>query len=81
MMDFGGWWWFPFAAAAGAVALILGVLVFIFWILMIIDAARRNFRSDVEKIVWIVVIVLGSWVGALVYLLAIKMSNPRGIAK
>lgn len=80
-MDFGGWWWFPFAATAGALAILIGILVFLFWIWMIIDAAKRSFRNDIEKIVWIVVIVLGSWVGALVYFLAIKVSNPRGLVK
>jgi len=81
MMDFGSWWWFPFAATAGAFALIIGLLLFIFWIWMIIDAAKRNFRQTWEKVVWIVIIVFGSWIGALVYLLVVRMNNPKGLAK
>ena len=37
--------------------------------------------NDVEKILWIVIIVLAGWLGALVYLIVIRSSNPRGLAK
>ena len=78
LMEF---WFWPFAFLAGAVAIIIGLLVFAFWIWMIIDAAKRNFRNDAEKIIWIVIIVLGSWIGALVYLLTINLTNTKGLVK
>ena len=78
---FGSFWWFPFFAAAGALMIAVWVIVFIFWIYMIVDCARRKFLNKTEKIIWIVVVVLGSWIGALVYLLVVRMNNPKGISK
>ena len=39
------------------------------------------FRNDAEKIVWIIVIALATWVGALVYFFVVKQFNPRGLMK
>ncbi len=61
------------------VAVIL--LVTAFWIWMIVDCVKRDFKNENEKIVWILVIVLASWIGALVYYLAVRISNPKGISK
>ncbi|OIO80899.1 hypothetical protein AUJ84_02335 [Candidatus Pacearchaeota archaeon CG1_02_32_132] len=68
-------------ALGGLFAIVVGLIVFAFWIWMIVDCAQRGFKNNVEKIVWIIVIVLGSWIGALVYFLVIRMYNPRGLAK
>ena len=46
---------------------LIGVLFFIFWIIMIVDAAKRKFAESNDKIVWILVLVLVGWIGALVY--------------
>ena len=46
---------------------------------MLVDCAQRNFRKNWEKIAWILAIVFLTWVGALVYLIVIRLSNPRGI--
>ncbi len=73
--------WFPFMAVGFGLMFIVGILAFIFWIWMIIDCAKRSFGNSVEKIIWLIVIVLGSWVGALVYFIVIKSINPRGLFK
>lgn len=73
--------WWPVIAGFGALALIIAALVFVFWIWMIIDCAKRDFRKDVEKIVWIIIIVLAGWLGALIYFFVVKNSNKRGISK
>mgnify|MGYP001587880715 CR=1 FL=1 len=80
MFDSGFLWW-PFAAATFGLMMVVGILIFAFWIWMIVDIAKRSFKNSVEKILWIVVIVLGGWVGALVYLLIIRMNNPKGLSK
>jgi hypothetical protein len=38
-----------------------------FWIWMIIDCATNEPPGDDSKLIWILVIVLASWVGALIY--------------
>lgn len=73
------WLWPVGFAFAGAMA-IVWVLVIAFWIWMIVDVAKRTFRNSVEKVVWIVVVVLLGWLGALVYFIVIKKINPRGLS-
>jgi hypothetical protein len=50
-------------------AVILGIAGLIFWIWALVDAIRNPSLSDNERIVWVVVIVLTSWLGALIYLI------------
>lgn len=73
-----------FGTAAVAIILLIiaaAIFAFVFWIWMIVDCARRNFKNDTEKIIWIIVIVLGQLVGALVYYLVINIFNPKGVSK
>lgn len=55
----------------------LAIFLFVFWILMIIDVAQRRFKNENDKIVWILIVALLSWVGALVYYFVIKKSNKH----
>lgn len=80
MFDSMFWFW-PFAAIFTGAFFLVGILVFAFWVWMIVDCARRNFNQDIEKIVWILVIVLATWIGALIYLLVVKLSNDKGLMK
>ena len=61
--------YFPFTLIFASIKIVIAVLITIFWIWMIIDCIKRKFKSDTEKIIWIFVIVLLSWVGALIYYL------------
>lgn len=47
------------------------VFLFIFWIKMIVDCARRDFSNSSERIVWIIVIVFLQVLGALIYYFAV----------
>ena len=71
----------PFVALFAGVIAIVAVLVLIFWIWMLIDCAKRKFRNDVEKIVWVIVLVLFTWLGAFVYFIVVKSLNPKGLAR
>ncbi|MDO8563596.1 MAG: PLDc N-terminal domain-containing protein [Nanoarchaeota archaeon] len=73
--------WFPFMAAGFGLMMILGILVVLFWLWMIVDCAKRSFQNDVEKIIWLVVIVFGSWIGALVYFIVVRSINHKGLFK
>jgi len=47
--------------------LALGLLLFVFWIWMLIDAISNNGLSGTEKIVWVLVIIFLHFLGALIY--------------
>lgn len=81
MMGFNNILFWPFTAAFAGAWIVLGILFLIFWIWMIVDCAQRKFKNDLEKIIWILVIVFAHWIGSLVYFIVIKMYNHRGLAK
>lgn len=56
--------------------LILGVGGTVLWIWMIIDCATKERSEGNDKLVWILIIVLTHWIGALIYLL---VRRPRRI--
>jgi len=78
---FNGFDFFPFNLIFGALGLVLYVLVVAFWIWMIIDCAKRNFHNGWEKFIWILVLVFGQAMGALIYFVVIFVLNKRGIVK
>lgn len=48
---------------------IIGIAVLAFWIWALIDAIKNPRLTDNERIIWIIVILLTSWLGALIYLI------------
>lgn len=56
----------------------VGVLLTIFWILMIIDCAKRDFAESTEKVVWLIVVIIFGVLGAIVYYFAVKRPQERG---
>ena len=79
-MSLGGLITWPYVAAFGGALMIVGIAIIAFWIWMIVDVAQRKFKEKTEKIIWILVVVLLGWLGALVYFIVIRMYNPKGIA-
>ena len=53
----------------------LGIASLVFWILMIIDASKRNFKNPNERVVWIIVIVILGILGATIYYFAVKRNS------
>lgn len=48
--------------------LALGIAGLVFWVFMLIDVfQRKNWLDENQKILWIVLIILLGWLGALVY--------------
>lgn len=78
-MMFDSFMWWPFGAMFAGATFIVGLLFFALWIWMIVDCAKRSFRKDVEKVIWLVVIVLGTWIGAIVYFIVVKSINQKGL--
>jgi len=54
---------------------LIGIGLFAFWIWMIVDCAQRQFPGENDKLVWILIIVLTSWIGALIYFF---IGRPKG---
>ena len=50
----------------------LGVLLVMFIVQMLVDAAQHQFTNSNEKIVWLAVIALTFGVGAIVYYLSVR---------
>ena len=79
------------AAAAGAIVggfflfifliwlliIVVGILSFIFWIFMIVDVAKRDFKQENDKILWILVVILAGIIGALIYYFVIKKPDKH----
>ena len=54
------------------IALVIPLLLaaIAFWIWMLVDCVRNRRLSESERIIWVIVICLTHWLGALIYLLA-----------
>ena len=57
--------------------IVIGILLFVFWIFMLIDCAKRNFKNDNEKVVWILVIAILGFIGAAIYYFVVKVGEKE----
>jgi len=72
------------AATGGALIAILivwaffaiaGLVLFVFWVIMLIDVFKRtNWKQESDKTLWIVLVLLLGWIGAVAYYFAVKRS-------
>jgi hypothetical protein len=51
------------------------VFLLVFWILMLIDAIKRPLAEQ-EKIVWIIVLALTGFIGAIIYYFLVRRGKP-----
>ncbi|PIN77998.1 hypothetical protein COV15_00650 [Candidatus Woesearchaeota archaeon CG10_big_fil_rev_8_21_14_0_10_34_12] len=49
------------------VLLAVAIAVFVFWIVMLVDALQRRFKGKNEKLLWVLVLIFASWIGAIIY--------------
>jgi hypothetical protein len=58
---------------------IFSVIIFliVFWILMIVDCAKREFKKDDERVVWILILVFLGWIGAIIYYFSVKIKDKK----
>lgn len=47
--------------------MLLGLLFFVFWLLMLIDSVKRKYKQDNDKIIWVLVIIFTGIIGSLIY--------------
>jgi len=57
--------------------ILIGLALWVFWIWMIVDCAKRDFKNDGDKIVWILVLVFLGILGAIIYFFVIKNKNSN----
>ena len=73
------WGSFKWFAGAGVglviVFFLVGVLAFVFWLLMVVDAIKRDIE---HKPVWILVLLLTGIIGAIIYYFAVKRKSKMG---
>lgn len=56
-------------------------LLLVFWIVMLIDCIKRNFKNENEKIVWVLVIIFLHFLGALTYYFVVKAKDRKAAKK
>ncbi len=70
-------WFLPSLFVVPLVRIVVGIAVFIFWLMMLIDAIKHS--PEKMKIVWVLVIIFTHVVGALIYYFVEK--RPKHTAK
>lgn len=59
--------------------MIVGIFLFIFWILMVIDTFKRtNWKQESDKTLWIILVIVLGYLGAIIYYFAIKRPLDKG---
>lgn len=51
---------------------IIGILGMILWIFMLVDVAKRESLTSNERLLWVLVIVLASYLGAIIYYFMVR---------
>jgi prolipoprotein diacylglyceryltransferase len=50
---------------------------FVFWIWMLVDCVRRNYKKNDEKLIWVLIIVFAQIIGAIIYYFVIKRKDKK----
>ncbi len=58
-------------------AVLLFIASFVFWVMMIVDAAKRKFPGSSAKVGWILVLVFLGILGAIIYYFAVKLQDKE----
>ena len=70
-----------FTVALVALVGSFSLLLTAFWIWMLIDCALNEPSEGSDKIVWVLIIVLAQWIGALIYFLARRPKRKAQFGK
>ena len=57
--------------------MLIGVALMAFWIWMLVDCATKEPSQGNDKVVWILVIALTHWIGALIYFLVRRPQRKK----
>lgn len=68
-------------AGFGLLVLVAFLVVLIFWVWMLIDCLKRDFKKDIEKLIWVVVIIFLHFLGAFIYYFVVKIPSTGSMGK
>ncbi|MEK6917547.1 MAG: PLDc N-terminal domain-containing protein [Nanoarchaeota archaeon] len=57
--------------------ILIGALLFVFWLIMLIDSITRKFKDGSQKIVWVLVNILLGFLGTLIYYFVIFIKDKN----
>ena len=77
IFDFMGMSGIGFFMGFGLVVLAAVLFLFIFWLWMLVDCLKRDFKRDTDKIVWIIVLIFLHLLGAIVYYFVVKVAEKN----
>jgi uncharacterized BrkB/YihY/UPF0761 family membrane protein len=66
-----------FFLGLGLVGMIISVLIIVFWLYMLIDCLRRDFKKDVDKLIWFLLLITTFFLGAVLYYFMIKTAKTK----
>ncbi|MCA9386014.1 PLDc N-terminal domain-containing protein [Candidatus Dojkabacteria bacterium] len=50
---------------------------FVLWVIVLIDAVQREFESDNDRLVWVLIILFTGWIGAAIYYLKFMKKSSK----
>lgn len=68
---------FGLFAGFGLVVLAAALFLFVFWLWMLVDCLKRDFKRDIDKVVWIIVLIFLHLLGAIVYYFVVKIPSKN----
>ena len=68
---------FLFPIAIWFAAFFLGIAGTIFWIVMLVDLLKRDFKKENDKIVWVLILLFAQSIGALIYFFMVKSKDKK----
>jgi len=58
--------------ASSVIIIIIAVFLFMFWVAMVVDCARKKFKHPIYKILWLIALAFLQTMAALVYCIAVR---------
>ena len=55
----------------------IAIAAFVFWILMLIDCIKRDFRDSNEKVIWVLLMIFLQVLAAILYYFMIKAKDKK----
>ena len=69
----------PFFFTMGIFGFLIAILGTILWLWVLIDCVKRTFKSDTEKLVWVLVLILLGLLGAVIYYFVVKVKDNKNV--